>query len=264
MKLLYCFFISTIFLFTSRAENNDSLFIVKQNYINLQIGYLHRGNRDYLVSPLKYTGSSATFLTSYSYTGTLHQHNAGISYQNTSLHSITQNIKNELGGNLFYNYHHYINSPFSKTNFFSGISFDNVGIIRTSTYFISPENSSSIGETVTFEFVSSLCFAEKFEYLIDNKQTLSLSLTLPFLSYIIRPEYNVWVNADSETDLLKTGKFQTLKTYQAFSILAKYQTTISEFIGINVEYFLSVSNFTHPQTTTTTSTKLSTTLIILF
>jgi hypothetical protein len=272
----------------AKAQERDTADERARHRIGVGIESLHLANRDEGGSPLVYTGAGWPFRFIYRYDGDIHRHWMAITYIKTGINapdltsSITRDSITE-GTQLTshtidyswralqYGYSHYLTSVLdNRARIYLGGIWDNLLFFRYYNY-----GYKNAGEgdpsLLSWDGLFTIDASGTIDYLIDEDQSVHLTLHTPLVAYVVRPRYVI-----QDEELVKIsldnfskvntgrGKFVTVGDIIKVGGRIAYLHSITSLLDLQVIYNFLYYRYYYPQPTTTATNALGITMMFKF
>jgi len=225
------------FAFASLLVLHSSVvFAEKKHGIGIDVGVSNYANRDDLASPLSYGGQEQTIGAFYDYRGSKNRHWVRAAYMTGRLKSSVSSADHYYGL-IQYGYAR----PFSgdskavMTFWFGGI-WDNMVSARVYSYGTPALGRIRIGTGASTLNMVLLC-----ELLRPENRRVVLSLSAPFLGYLVRNGYAV--------NDFSGGVITSLNSYQRIRFCAQYEHALDGYWTLRLEYRFIYHRYVKPLTT---------------
>ena len=225
------------FAFASLLVLHSSVvFAEKKHGIGIDVGVSNYANRDDLASPLSYGGQEQTIGAFYDYRGSKNRHWVRAAYMTGRLKSSVSSADHYYGL-IQYGYAR----PFSgdskavMTFWFGGI-WDNMVSARVYSYGTPALGRIRIGTGASTLNMVLLC-----ELLRPENRRVVLSLSAPFLGYLLRNGYAV--------NDFSGGVITSLNSYQRIRFCAQYEHALDGYWTLRLEYRFIYHRYVKPLTT---------------
>ena len=236
----------------------------KKNTIGLSYGVNSGVLKDLNFSPLHYKESGHLLSLQYL------RHNPkrknrfeiGIDFSSRKTKTDVSNLftANYIYGKINASYCRKINvSKSRKWNFYAGAGY------ATNLFYVEWDDNEAFSYVATH----GLTFNCKANYLINKRNQIYSTITIPFLQLLARPPYNgrdefIIENENSPVKIFFDRKFATFNQYYGFSWTTKYIFNVSKLIDLSVNYNLNLQNVTGVNKLTHMQNQLQTGLNIKF
>lgn len=140
--------------------------------------------------------------------------------------------------NAFY-YRNFKTSKTGKFNFCAGAGYTtNVFFFEWNDY-----------EAFSYVATHGLTINFKTKYLINKRNQIVTTISVPFLQLLARPPYNgrnefIIENQNSPAKIFFNGKFTSFNKYYGFSWITKYNFSVNKLIDLSVNYNLNLQKVT--------------------
>lgn len=136
----------------------------------------------------------------------------------------------------------------SPMDLFLGGEWNNSIEAREYTY-----NAQFGGTELLGEFYSSLNITSLLEYRLSNRSFVSARLSLPIVTFAVRPGYSSSSPAPEEGDsfgtIIRGGKFSSWESFRAIAVSVNYMSVISDHFDYGLYLSLDYSQYSKPQPT---------------
>ncbi len=235
-KINYILPIFFLFSFSLKAQ--------KKNTIGLSYGVNSGLLKDLNFSPLHYKESGHLLSLQYL------RHNPkrknifeiGIDFSSGKTKTDVSNLltANYIYGKINASYYRKINaSKNSKWKFYAGAGY------ATNLFYVEWDDNEAFSYVATH----GLTFNFKANYLINKRNQVYSTISIPFLQLLARPPYNgrnefIIENENSPAKIFFNGKIATFNQYYGFSWTTKYNYSINKLIDLSANYNLNLQKVT--------------------
>ena len=223
---------------TAQVLHSTDVFVIKKHRIGVNVGLGNYTNRDDLASPLLYKGHKKIVDLSYTYKGTKNWHWVQVCIMAGELRTSShRSSADHYYGQLQYGYARIFSSETNaKMTFWFGGIWDNM--ISGRYYSFTPSNYSG---TPTGTAISTLNIVLLCDLLLERKQNVVFSLSVPIVGYLLRNGYAV--------KIYMGGVMTSLNNYQRFRFSSRYERTLSEHFKLRLSYWFFYDRYSQPRKT---------------